>query len=72
MARVPPYPAMVALHTISYSCRVNAAIMSIFLRLQKFYLQKSYYKLLIHVSICRFSLKFSYFMKERELNLKRF
>ena len=58
VTRAPP--ASTVLHIISSSCKVNAAI---FLPLHHFYLQKSYYKRLIHMLICGFSLKFSHFMK---------
>ena len=37
-------PAPVAMHNTSFSCKVNGVIMSVFLPLHYFYLQKSYCK----------------------------
>ena len=51
---------MASLHDIYSSCKVSAVIMSIFFPSHHFYLQKYYCKSLIHLLICRFSMKFSY------------
>ena len=53
---------VVPLQNISSSCKVNGVIISTFSHLHYFYLQKSYYKGLMHELISWFPLKFPYFI----------
>ena len=62
-------PAATILYNFSFSCKVDAAITSIFLVVNRFYMQ-ILLQMTLNVLLCRFSLKFPYwsFFMQKQLS----